>query len=127
MSFIRRSPVTWSCGCCARLSRSGAAGNAGLAAAVAGPHAAALVFGVFFLGVGGSAGAIAGLREANTDPGISLAATNAFIVIRFVLQQIPAVLSIRLLLLAMELAAALKKGEVWPRGCYGGGQAGGGM
>ena len=37
------------------------------------------------------------------------AATNAFIVIRFVLQQIPAVLSIRLLLLAMELAAALTR------------------
>jgi len=92
-----------------RLSRSGAAEMLGWLQLLLALIAAALVFGVFFLGVGEVRSAIAGLREANTDPGISLAATNAFIVIRFVLQQIPAVLSIRLLLLAMELAAALKR------------------
>lgn len=64
---------------------------------------------VFYLGAASVISTIQEVKGVNTDPHVSLAATNVLIVIRYVLQQIPAVLSIRLLLLAMELAAAMKK------------------
>jgi len=71
--------------------------------------AAVLVLSVFYLGVAGLADTIQEVKSANTDPSVSLAATNVLIIIRFFLQQIPNVLSIGLLLLAIELAGALRK------------------
>ena len=71
--------------------------------------AAALVFSVFYLAVTGMIGTIQEVKNANTDPAVSLAMTNAIIVIRFVLQQIPVLLSIWLLILAIKLTDALKQ------------------
>jgi hypothetical protein len=71
--------------------------------------AGVMVFSVFYLGVANLVGTIQQVKSANTDPSISLAATNVLIVIRFILQQIPVVLSVWLLLLAIGLAGALKK------------------
>jgi len=71
--------------------------------------AAALVFSAFYIAVAGMIGNIQEVQLANTDPFVSLAMTNTFIVIRFVLQQIPVLLSIWLLLLAIKLTEALKQ------------------
>ncbi len=71
--------------------------------------AAALVFSVFYLALLGIIGNIQEVKLANTDPAVSLAMTNTFIVIRFVLQQIPVFLSVWLLILAIKLTEALKQ------------------
>ena len=71
--------------------------------------AAALVFSVFYLALLGMIGNIREVKLANTGPAVSLAMTNTFIVIRFVLQQIPVLLSVWLLILAIKLTDALKQ------------------
>lgn len=71
--------------------------------------AAALIFSAFYLAVVGMIGNIQEVKSANTDPAVSLAMTNTIIFIRFVLQQIPVLLSVWLLILAIKLTDALKQ------------------
>lgn len=71
--------------------------------------AAILVFSVFYLGVLGINTTILEVKSTNTNPDISLAATNAFIIIRNILRLAPVALSIGLVLLAIKLAEALKE------------------
>lgn len=71
--------------------------------------AATMVFGVFYLSVAELGDTIQAVKSANTDPYLSLTTTYVLIVLRFVLRQIPSLLSVWLLLLAIELAGTLKK------------------
>lgn len=92
-----------------RISRSGTAEMLKWLQLIFALIAAALVFSVFYLALLGMIGNIREVKLANTDPAVSLAMTNTFIVIRFVLQQIPVFLGIWMLLLAIKLTEALKQ------------------
>jgi hypothetical protein len=77
-----------------RISRSGTAEMLKWLQLIFALIAAALVFSVFYLALLGIIGNIQEVKLANTDPAVSLAMTNTFIVIRFVLQQIPVFLAV---------------------------------
>ena len=70
--------------------------------------AAVLVCAVFYIGVSSIFSDIAAVKTANTDPFVSLAATNAFVVIRFVLGYAATVLDIIIIIMAIRLTEALK-------------------
>ena len=70
--------------------------------------AAVLVCAVFYIGASSVFADIAAVKTANTDPFVSLALTNFFIVIRFTLENIATVLDIVILFMALRLADALK-------------------
>jgi hypothetical protein len=71
--------------------------------------AAFLVFSIFYLGTAGLLASIRELGRANTDPDVSLTLTNTFLVLRFGLEQVPALFTLGLLALAAKLAGTLKE------------------
>ncbi len=67
-----------------------------------------IVFAVSYIGISDVKAKFAAIQSGNTDPAVSLGFTYVFVVLRFVLTQLPAVLEIGIFLLAIRLCGHLR-------------------
>ncbi len=66
-----------------------------------------VVFAISYIGIGDVKAKFAAIQSGNTDPSVSLGFTYVFVVLRYVLTQLPVLLEIGIFLLAMRLCSHL--------------------
>ncbi len=66
-----------------------------------------VVFSISYIGVGDVRTKLAAIQAGNTDPSVSLGMTNFFVLLRYVLTQLPQIMSVAIFLLAMRLCRHL--------------------
>ena len=67
-----------------------------------------IVFGISYMGIGDVKMKLAAIQSGNTDPSVSLSFTNFFVVVSYILTQMPAATQIVIFLLAMQLCDDLR-------------------
>ena len=70
--------------------------------------AVVLVFSISYVGVSDVRTELAAIQSGNTDPSVSLGFTNFFVVLRYLLTQLPQFMALAIFLLAMQLCEHLR-------------------
>lgn len=68
-----------------------------------------IVFSISYIGVGAVKAKLDAIQTGNTDPSVSLDFTNFFVVLRYVLTQLPVFMELIILIFAMQLCSKLRK------------------
>lgn len=68
-----------------------------------------VVFSISYIGIGGIKAKLAEIQSGNTDPLVSLGFTNFFVVIRYVIKQLPVFMELIIFILAMQLCNRLRE------------------
>jgi hypothetical protein len=67
-----------------------------------------LVFSICYVGIGDVNAKLAAIQSANTDPSVALGFTNFFVILRYVLTQLPVFMELVIFLMAMRLCEHLR-------------------